>query len=302
MSGLKERLKRSMSCEYWVAAYRRRNNGSSLLQEERIEGFTRLPGKRFVTQADPFLYEHQGRTWLFYEKQNLTDMKGTLWCLNLDDAQAKPQPVLTEDFHLSYPQIFQYGRYTYMLPETRQAKEVRLYQCRQFPSKWEKVETLFLLPAVDTTILKSENMQGSCYAFAYVQDHLEIYLCELEKEHFRIVKKEKLFESEPSKEMRPGGAFFKEDGKLFRPVQNCTDYYGQELIIRRVDALTDGAFSETEYCRLSPEQVEIPGICAKGIHTYNQTDRYEVIDILHEEKSLFTILKKLYWKLLGMRK
>lgn len=307
MSKWRERLERMKTCEYWVIAYRKRNAGANLLQEDRIEGFRLLPQKKFITQADPFLYTHQGKTWLFYEKQNLTDMKGVLWCRNLDEPQAKPVKVLEEPFHLSYPQIFRYGRYTYMLPETRNAGEIRLYRCEQFPGRWEKVETLAEISAVDTTILEDNDCY---YLFTYTDNCLEIYLCEPEPERFRPVKKEKIYRSKPSKTTRPGGAFIKEDGRLFRPAQNCTDYYGQELIVNEIVRLrgeaqcqTEGGgldadcFEEREYCRLSPQNVELPGVNAVGIHTYNRNEMYETIDILHREVGFRTILKKIGWKL-----
>jgi len=309
MGRLRERFLRMKSCEYWRIAYRKHGGGGSILHDTPIEGFHLLPQKRFVTQADPFLYRHQGKTWLFYERQNLSDMKGTLWCVNLDDPAAKPQLALEEEFHLSYPQLFRYGKYTYMLPETRQAGEVRLYRCLQFPDKWEKVETLFAFEAVDTTLLPVtlaalekggiEGAEDSCryYVFTYVENRLEIYLCDVEPDRFHITRKEKIFSSGASKLVRPGGAFVEEAGRLYRSAQNCTDYYGQELLIMEVDALESGHFEEHVHCRLSPDKLELPGVNGVGIHTYNRNGEYEVIDILHREVSLWTIFKKIGWKL-----
>lgn len=299
MSGLRERLRRMKTCEYWVIAYRKRNGCGSLLQEQKIEGFQLLPQKKFITQADPFLYTHQGKTWLFYERQNLTDMKGTLWCQNLDEPQQKPVPVLEESFHLSYPQVFRYGKYTYMIPETRSAGEIRLYRCVRFPGQWEKVETLFEMGAVDSTILPCRACEY--YLFTYAGNRLEIYRCMVEKDHFRIVEKERIYVSDSSRTLRPGGAVTEEEGKLYRPAQNCTDYYGQELIINEIDRLEEGDFSEHEYCRLSPDQICLPGVNAAGIHTYNRNGAYEVIDILHREINVRTIFKKIWWKLKGSR-
>lgn len=300
MSRIYERFRKMKTCEYWVIAYRKTTEQGSILKKERLTGFLPLAQKKFVTQADPFLYVHQGKNWLFYEKQNLTDMKGSLWCINLDEAGAKPVKVLEEPFHLSYPQVFRYGKYTYMVPETRKAGEVRLYRCIQFPEKWEKEETLFEFPAVDTTILQNTDIDGTeteFFAFAYRKDHLEIYACQIEKEHFRILKKEKIFSSEPSKKLRPGGAVFKENGKLYRSVQNCSEYYGQELIINEISRLGKEGFEEWEYKRISPDDISVPGVNPIGVHTYNRNETYEVIDLLHREVSFLTLAKKLQWKI-----
>lgn len=302
MSEICNRLQKMKTCEYWTIAYRKRTESGSLLENEKITGFSPLPQKRFVTQADPFLHVHQGKNWLFYEKQNLTDMKGTLWCINLDDARAKPVKVMEETFHLSYPQVFRYGKYTYMLPETRNAGEVRLYRCVQFPGKWEKVETLLELSAVDTTILQKEDQDGCFFAATYVEDCLEIYACQIEKERFQTIKKDRIYQSEPSKKLRPGGMFFKENGKLYRSAQNCSEYYGQELIINEIERLDEGGFAEHEHCRLMPENIEIPGVNPIGIHTYNRNEQYEVIDVLHKEIGFLTLCKKFQWKLWNLLK
>ena len=146
MNRLRKRFQRMISCEYWRIAYRKRREGADLLHagpEDEIEGFSLLPGKRFITQADPFLYRYEGENWLFYERQDLTDMKGTLWCVNLDRPSDPPRLVLEEAFHLSYPQIFEYAGHIYLLPETRGAGDVRLYVCERFPDKWRWIRRYF---------------------------------------------------------------------------------------------------------------------------------------------------------------
>lgn len=295
MSRLVDRLERAMSCEYWKIAYRKLREGKSLLQDEVIEGFTILPGRRFVTQADPFLYKHQGRNYLFYEKQNLTDMKGTLWCLDLEDPGQKPVKVLEESFHLSYPQIFRYGKYTYMVPETRHAREIRVYRCERFPDQWEIENTLLNIPAVDTTFLKTED--NGCLAFTYVEDCLQIYRCELDPGHFAPRKIELVHEGKESFTVRPAGNFLYEDGKLLRPAQDCTGYYGQGLIFYEVTDPAPDHFEEREYKRFTSSQMSLIGCNPKGIHTYNRNEEYEVIDILHREVGIRVLFKKLIWKL-----
>lgn len=297
MSKFCERLQKMKTCEYWRIAYRKRTESGSLLQEKNIVGFIPLPQKKFVTQADPFLYVHQGKNWLFYEKQNLTDMKGTLWCVNLDEPQARPVKVLEEAFHLSYPQVFRYGKYTYMLPETRNAGKLRLYRCVQFPGKWELAGEVPEFEAVDTTLFKKADAEQEYYAFTYRGACLEIYLFKVEKEHFKITDQQRIYRSKSSKMLRPGGSLIEEGGRLFRSAQNCSEYYGQELLINEIERLDEKHFAEHEYCRLTPEQVEIPGICPIGLHTYNQNEKYEVIDVLHRETGFSTLCKKIQWKL-----
>lgn len=69
MSRLRERILRMMRCDYWVTAYRKRDRsahgGDSLIHDCCTDGFRLLPQRRFITQADPFLFEYNGDTWLF---------------------------------------------------------------------------------------------------------------------------------------------------------------------------------------------------------------------------------------------
>ena len=295
MSKLTDRIKRAMSCEYWKIGYRKLREGKSLLQDEVIEGFTILPGHRFVTQADPFVYKHQGKNYLFYEKQNLTDMKGTLWCFDLDDPGRKPVKVLEESCHLSYPQVFRYGKYTYMVPESKHTEEIRVYRCERFPDQWELENTLLNIPAVDTTILRTEDK--GCLAFTYVDGRLQVYRCELDPGHFAPRKIELIYQGEESATVRPAGNLLYEDGKLLRPAQDCSEYYGQGLIFYEVPDPSSGNFEEREYKRFTPSQMSLIGCNPIGIHTYNRNEEYEVIDILHKEVGIAVLFKKLMWKL-----
>lgn len=304
MNTLTSRLQRMKTCEYWTIAYRKRNVQQLLPFQERAEGFVPIPRKKYITQADPFLYRHKGQNYLFYEQQDLTDMQGTLWCRNLDDSGEKPQLVLQEDFHLSYPQIFRYGKYTYLVPESRQADGVRLYKCRRFPGEWELVGTLFEMPAVDTTFLLPLPSEGEekraeteeVYGFTYVQGHLKIYRCRSAQATFGWQRAEEIYDSGENQTVRPGGQFIREEGRLLRPAQDCREYYGKELIFYEVTELSEKGMKEREYSRISPEKVLIPGLNPTGIHTYNYNGDYEVIDVLHRQVSWDVVWRKLRWK------
>ena len=50
------------------------------------------------------------------------------------------QPALEEDFHLSFPTVFDWNGEIWMLPETGSDHSLRLYRCRAFPTGWELVQ------------------------------------------------------------------------------------------------------------------------------------------------------------------
>lgn len=47
---------------------------------------------------------------------------------------------LEEDFHLSFPMVFDWNGEVWMIPETGHDHSLRLYRCRVFPTKWELVQ------------------------------------------------------------------------------------------------------------------------------------------------------------------
>ena len=59
--------------------------------------------------------------------------------------------VLDEDFHMSFPFLFIDDGQLYMIPETSEAGEVRLYRCTNFPMTWE----------IDTILMKNINTVDS---------------------------------------------------------------------------------------------------------------------------------------------
>ena len=44
--------------------------------------------------------------------------------------------VLEENFHLSFPFVFEDSGNLYMIPETAENQQIRLYECISFPEKW----------------------------------------------------------------------------------------------------------------------------------------------------------------------
>jgi len=52
--------------------------------------------------------------------------------------------VLEEAFHLSFPYVFKHENQFFMIPESYQAKEVRLYRADDFPNRWTYVCSLVM--------------------------------------------------------------------------------------------------------------------------------------------------------------
>lgn len=87
--------------------------------------------------ADPFLRTHAGRLYCFVEDYVYATDRAHISVLDMTDADVKCLGVaLREDFHLSFPFLFEYGGGLYMCPETSGSNQIRIYRCDEFPLRW----------------------------------------------------------------------------------------------------------------------------------------------------------------------
>ena len=137
----------------WKVAYRKRNDKNGSIEIKVITN----PKNHF--QADPFLLEHNGETYLFIERIKVGS-KGKIVCYKIDDVGHHFIGTVLENVeHLSFPFIFQNEGTIYMIPETLQSRDIKLYKCTRIPDKWELVRTLKdNIEAVDTIVVPSKGM------------------------------------------------------------------------------------------------------------------------------------------------
>ena len=95
------------------------------------------PKNRFF--ADPFVKHYNNRNIIFVEDFDYQQNKAVISAIeiNQDKSYTVLGPVLEEDFHLSYPYIFEANNELFMCPETHDSNDIRLYKCTDFPMKWE---------------------------------------------------------------------------------------------------------------------------------------------------------------------
>ncbi len=107
--------------------------------------------------ADPFLWEHDGKMYCFFEYFDYTRKLGKISYVCLEDASTGViSDALVEDFHLSFPYIFEFQGEIYLCPETSAINEIRIYRCLDFPSKWVYSETIMKdVNAADTVLFEN---------------------------------------------------------------------------------------------------------------------------------------------------
>jgi hypothetical protein len=88
--------------------------------------------------ADPFLRTNGGKTYCFVEDFLFSTKRGHISVLEVsENGVADIGIALKEDFHLSFPFMFEYDGKTFMCPETAESNQIRLYECTEFPLRWQ---------------------------------------------------------------------------------------------------------------------------------------------------------------------
>jgi len=186
-------------------------------------------------------------------------------------------PVLEEPWHLSYPFLIEDDGELWMIPESSTRGDVALYKCVRFPDKWERYATLLSgLELADATITRHN---GLYYLFGAwrdgtggYSDSLAIYYADhLMGTWLPHASNPVLIDRASA---RPAGNFVTLNGKLWRPIQNCTDGYGAALALAEVVELSPTAFKQIVRHSLKPG----PAWPGRKLHTLNRCGRLEVID------------------------
>jgi hypothetical protein len=123
----------------------------------------------------------EGRTCLFAEDFVFGTGKGHIAAFELTDAGARELgTVLKEEFHLSFPFLFEFEGTLLMCPETREAGEIRIYECVEFPLKWRlKTVAMRNVVAADTMIFHKNGLWWMLSNISQTEPHdcsSELYL------------------------------------------------------------------------------------------------------------------------------
>lgn len=120
-------------------------------------------GRNFI--ADPFLYTKNGELFLFAEKWDEVEKKGEIVYFRETEKFLKENQVIKEEFHLSYPFVFEEGNQVYIFPETHASGNQYVYMATEFPNTWTRLDvTLENGPAIDPNIFKHEGKLHLLYS------------------------------------------------------------------------------------------------------------------------------------------
>lgn len=248
------------------------------------DGFQFIKKPAGSQHADPFVIEHSGRNFLFFEEVSPDSRKGRISVLEIGgDGQpngeyAEPFVVLDAPYHLSYPVVFRHNGEFFLLPESAANNTISLYRARRFPDDWEHSANLVEdMSVVDTTPF----LHNSVWYFFVTSKApgIETFLLYSDRLGGRWQYHPVNPICSDARRARGAGAIFARDGRWIRPAQDSAERYGSAIVFNEIVRL-----STTEY-EERPIETILPNWHAglKGTHTYNSNDRFEVIDALKFE-------------------
>jgi hypothetical protein len=195
--------------------------------------------------ADPFLLRRDDGLYMFFELMNDASDRGEIAYATSADGLSWEYAgrVLQEPFHLSYPQVFNWQSDVYMIPETRQAQQIRLYRAEVFPDRWRLVATLAEGPYADATI----HCDGRWW-WLFAQrglDELCLFMAESPLGPWRPHPASPMWPGNRAR-TRPGGRLQVHQGRLIRFAQDAWPSYGSCLRAYHVQRLDPQRYQEQE--------------------------------------------------------
>lgn len=286
--------------QYYSVAIKKRNNASLFLEEESYSFHEiKILGNWRYWIADPFIFEDKDVTYLFYEAYDLIKCKGVIAYSILNDnfVATTPKVVIEEDYHLSFPFIFIKDNHIYIMPESCNDDSLKVYKALSFPDIWKE----------DYSVLEDIYCSDSVFFEFKEKRYLSIFEQfrnpPSEKKHYcwgihSIYKLDKsgILRKLPASVTQEGdygirnaGAFFKCGNNLIRVGQNSTDdVYGKGMVFFRIDSVEP--YCEQEIYNVDYREMQKHLIFGgeekkiDGTHTYNVSDKYEIIDFSYQQE------------------
>jgi hypothetical protein len=267
----------------WAVAWR--IGSRSLLDMQKAE-FAVIADDGDHYYADPFPVRRDG-DFIFMERFSYASGRGSIVVVRIDcdNRLGEVVPVLSENHHLSYPFLFEGAGELWMIPEAGASQGVDLYRAEKFPYQWRREGRLLHgVNGYDATILRygkrlwmfvCEKIWNSSS-----WDELSLFSTEsLTGPWLPHAENPVLIDAALS---RSGGAVFAHNGRLLRPVQDCSQLYGGGLSLCSIDAIDDSDFSQTVRGRIYTDGTS-------GCHTFNNHRGLEVVDIFARRLSSVTV-------------
>ena len=221
--------------------------------------------------AYPLIFKHNGKYLMFYEAGLIDrkDRRGAIALAVSDDGVSYKHHsiVLEDEVSISFPIVYEVGEDKYMTIEGVKANNIRLFKALDFPYSWTCVDTLLTGPWSDPSIYKSGDTYFLFVSTPYVYEDAHIFSSNsffgpyVEHPMNPVVSKNKRI-------ARNAGNIFEMNNKLYRPVQDCSNMYGEKVRMMEILELSETTYREREI-ENSPLSFKQDGWNRTKMHTFN---------------------------------
>lgn len=240
--------------------------------------------------ADPFVISRSDGHYIFIEEFDYHRQKGHISVIVLDDQgrYSAPEKIVDRPYHLSYPFVFEVDGRFYLIPESAEKRTIEVYECVDFPRRWEfKMNLMEDLIAYDSTLFRHN---GKWWLFTTI---VEVEGGPDTDELF-VFSAEDLFTSNwiphplnpvisDVRRGRSAGRVFLNDGKLFRLSQDGSRRYGYAFSLNEILVLNDSQYQEKTVRSVLPDWDR----SIQASHTMSHSGNLTVIDALLGRKKFF---------------
>ena len=244
--------------------------------------FIKIRNERSSYNADPFIINSNGQTYCFVEEFDLRKRKGHISAYEiLGSEYVRIGKVLEEDFHLSFPFVFEFDGDIYMTPESSKNSEIRLYKARDFPFNWDLNRVLISnIKAVDPILFYSTN-RGCWWLICNVSSQFEenysrgisIFSAKdfLRDDFIEHIKSPITFHPNVS---RNGGFLTNKPFPIRVSQESKFDQYGTSVSLHQIYQLDEFNYQETTIKEIH----SIGAFKPEGMHHISSDGKYFAVD------------------------
>ncbi|SFV52977.1 hypothetical protein MNB_SV-12-638 [hydrothermal vent metagenome] len=217
--------------------------------------------------ADPFMIFKDDEYSLFFEILNKKDKQGDIGYATSKNGKDwnYGEVIINEDFHLSYPYVFEWQNDYYMIPESGKDFSVRLYKATSFPKQWEYQGNLLSgYKYTDPSIFR-HNDKWWMFVSTGKSNVLNLYYSDELTKGWKahpmnpIIKKNGHI-------ARPSGRVITDGDKIYRFTQDDAPRYGIQVFAFEITELTETTYKEKKVSERPIVKPTGTGWNATGMH------------------------------------
>lgn len=289
MNNFKKKAKEFFIREEWNIAIRPIGEKRLYQEDGTIEPFKVVSNSFRYWCADPFIITVGAEDYLFFEMFDRFKGKGVIGYRVIDKNGkiGKMQKAYESKHHLSFPFVFEHEGDYYMMPESSYDRNLTLLKAKHFPDQWEVVKIWFSGEKVCDSVMfeKDGDVFLLTQPIEYPYTHARLNLYQLVNNNWVPCEGNPVIDN--SSCARMAGAIVFHKNQRIRPAQNCR-IYGDSVYFCVINEVSHKGYSESEINKIESTSISVQGVKAEkfcGIHTYNSSNRYEVIDLKNIERA-----------------